>query len=145
MVSGWAVAYAKGWNAVVRAAAARGETDAKSLRHKVTTLDAMKARFAAEPGFALAADGTRVGDPSGRWEVASTEYGWLLAGKAGAEQLNNTVGEVRDATCVFADGGSTLCVRRDDGWQVTYATFDLDRRASLQTFREDKGKPRPST
>ena len=144
-MTGWAVAYAAGWNAVVRAAAARGETDAQSLRHKVTTLDAMKARFAAEPGFTFAADGTRVLDPSGRWEMAAADYGSLVAAKAGAEGLNWTSARVGDATCVFADGGSTLCIRRDEGWQVTYATFDLERRASLQEFREESGKPRPST
>ena len=128
----------------MRNAVARGDVDTSALRAKVTTLEAMKARFAAEPGFVLPADGTPVADPSRRWEVATDEHGTLNVGRAGTP-LNFASLDVRGATCVFADGGSTLCVRRADEWRITYETFDLERRISLQVFHEETGKPRPST
>jgi hypothetical protein len=147
MVTGWAVAYAKGWNGVMRDAVARGDVDTSALHAKVTTLDAMKARFSAEPSFRFNDDGRRVRDPSGRWEL-NTDGGSCLqitdAASAGVDHVFGYV-HVRGATCVFADGGSTLCVRRDEGWRIDYETFDLERRITLQQFHEDTGKPRPST
>jgi hypothetical protein len=134
-----------GWNAVMRSAVARGEVDTTALRAKVTSLEGAKARFGAEPGFSFPADGSRVADPSGRWEAAVDECGTLNVGKAGAADLNWASIDVRGATCVFADGGSTLCVRRADEWRIEYETFDLERRITLQEFHEDTGKPRPST
>jgi len=144
MVSGWAVAYMKGWNAVMRGAVERGQVDTSALRAKVTSLDAVKARFDAGQGFFLPADGSRVADPSRRWEAALDAHGTLNVGRAGAP-LNFAFIDVRGATCLFADGGSTLCTRRDDGWRIEYETFDLERRITLQRFHEDTGKPRPST
>ena len=128
----------------MRGAVERGQVDTSALRAKVTSLDAMKARFAAEPGLTFPADGSRVADPSRRWEAAVDEHGSLNVGRAGAP-LNFACRAVRGAPCVFADGGSTLCTRRDDGWRIEYETFDLERRITLQRFHEDTGKPRPST
>jgi hypothetical protein len=144
-VTGWTLAYRSGWNAVMRGAVASGRVDTSAMRAKVTTLDAMKARFAAEPGVVLPADGSRVTAPSGRWVVALDEHGSLGVGRADAPALDWAMVDVRDATCVFADGGSTLCVRREDAWRIEYETFDLERRITLQQFYEDTGKPRPST
>lgn len=130
---------------MVRAAAARGETDAVSLRRKVTTLDAMKARFAAEPGFELPADGSRVLDPAGRWAFAMDADGHLLAGAADAAALDWSRVRVRGDRCLFADDGTTLWIRGADEWNVSWKTFDLPRRIALQSFVEDTGKPRPAT
>ena len=129
----------------MRGAVARGEVDTSAMRAKVTSLEAMKARFAAEPGFAFPADGTRVPDPSGRWDCRMDDGGSLEVGNAGAADLNWGSLDVGGATCVFADGGSTLCVRRADEWRITYETYDIERRISLQEFHEDTGKPRPQT
>ena len=139
-VTGWTLGYRCGWNAVMRSAVARGDVDTSALRAKVTTLDAMKARFAAEPGFTFAADGSRVTDPSRRWVVALDPNGSVSVGKANAPALDWALIELRGAKCVFADGGSTLCVRREDAWGVEYETFDLERRITLQEFQEDTGK-----
>jgi len=145
MVTGWAVAYEKGWNAVVRAAAARGETDAVSLRRKVTTLDAMKARFESDAGFEIPRDGGRARDPSGRWELAADEFGDLRVGDAGATELDRAWVRIDGARCLFADDDSTLWIRFAGEWNVSWVTVDLPRRAVLQRFHESTGKPRPAT
>lgn len=139
VANGWRIAYVKGWNDVVRAAAARGETDAVSLRGKVTTLDAMKARFAADPGFVLPADGARV--RLARWDLFAEEHGYLNIARPGEKDGDWTFVSVRDARCVPADGGSTLCLRNDEGWRVVYRTFDLELRIELQTFEDRVGEP----
>jgi hypothetical protein len=146
-VTGWTLGYRSGWNSVMRGAVARGDVDTSALRSKVTALDAMKARFAAEPGFTFNDDGTRVRDPSGRWELFADGARGLQIADAALPGVDHVYGYVRvdGATCVFADGGSTLCVRRDEGWRIGYETFDLERRITLQEFHEETGRPRPST
>ena len=125
-------------------AVAHGETDAVSLKRKVTTLRAMKARFAAETPLAIRSGSPSARGPGGRFEISAGPNGALVVTRPGLPPTTSSPFEADGADVVLADDGTTLCVRTDAGWRVGYSTFDLDRRAVLQRFDDVVGSPPPS-
>ena len=142
MSTGWAVAYANGWNQVVRAAAARGELDSVSLRHKVRTLDGVKAAFGADAGSPLAKDAA-VSGPDGRFEVRA-QGSYIEVRRADREGWETTFVDAQDARVLFVDGGTTLLLRESGSWQDCFTSVDLPSRRMLQRWTEQTG-PAPST
>jgi hypothetical protein len=132
---GWTSGFVSGWNDAMRAAAAEGKFDAISLRHKVTSLGAMQARFAAEKGFELPADGTPVRDASKRWQFSVDADGTLQVRDLRAWATERTLVPVRGARCLLADSATTLWIRDADG--RTCRTVDLPGHIELQVFTAD--------
>jgi hypothetical protein len=142
MSNGWAVAYENGWNQVVRAAAARGELDSVSLRHKVRTLDGVKAAFGADAGSPLSADAVAC-DLGRRFEVRA-QGSYVEVRRADRDGWETTLVDAQDAHVLFADGGTTLLLRESGGGQDRFTSIDLPSRRMLQRWTEQTGSA-PST
>lgn len=142
IVSDDQVAYEAAFNREIRRALAAGELDEYLLKHKVTTREAVAARFAKEDGGRLLVmDAPAADAPGGRYRVAvRTEseeskkpYLFVTDVKAGTTEELIFLGS-NEAHILFDHGGTTLLVR--DDYYKTYMTFDLPTLLFMQGFRD---------
>jgi len=125
--------YAEGWNDFFRAAAARGEFDGVSLRHKARTEEQVLAAFAADPGAEIPRGGA-LRDPTGRFAIESA--GASLVVRPAGRDLGSVLpaGVGANPRVLFADGGTTALLRWEHETGTRHATIDLPSGRLLQIY-----------
>jgi hypothetical protein len=134
-----AVAYRDAYNDATLAALHGGRLDPHLLGHKVTTAEAVAARFAAEDGFPLEPGGPAAAVPGGRFsiEVAprnnqGDQRPYLFVLDAGDGERRELHWHEAGSRGLLDHDGTTLLLR--SGATGRIRTFDLPRRLELQQF-----------
>lgn len=140
VVSDGTLAYMKSFNAATLAARDAGRLEGMTFEGKVTTAEALRARFGPEGGRTLTLGGPAADAPGGAFRVeiaprsgreGDTPYLFVTEVATGRRKELVYVGEPR-ARVLFDHDGTTL-LARDDRYRV-FRTFDLPRALELQVF-----------